>query len=468
VTSILSAGDPTPIRSRTQLVDYIARGERPRASWLVGSEYEKIALHAPTGAPLPYEAHGDTPGIRTLLEELTGCCGWVPGYDAGALISLKSTDASVTLEPGGQFELSGAPLPTVHEMVTELQRHEAELAHLADRLPLRWLWVGANPLHSLDEIDWMPKRRYGIMRRYLPTRGRYAKHMMQSTCTVQANLDFEDERDMGDKLRTSMGVSSIVTAMFANSPLQEGKPSGFKSFRANVWSDVDPDRQGLLDHVFDGVGPTYDRWIEYALKVPLFFIMRGDDLFDCAGLPFGDFLRNGFQGHEARMGDWELHLSTLFPDVRLKTYLEMRTADCVKPAILPALPALWKGLLYDPSARAAAWDLVKGWSMEERWAHREAVARDALAAPAPGGRFQTLDLARELLAIAAGALRGMAEPATLASGEGVPDESVHLHGLEALIASGRCPADVTLAWYERTKPSPEQIIAHYEASWAEF
>lgn len=468
MTSILSAGDPTLIRSRSQLVDYLSRGERPRAGWLVGSEYEKIALHALDGAPLAYEPNGSVPGIRTLLEELASCCGWQPGYDADAMVSLKTADASVTLEPGGQFELSGAPLPTIHGMVCELQRHEAELAHLANRLPLRWLWVGANPLHPLDAIDWMPKRRYGIMRDYLPTRGRYARHMMQSTCTVQANLDFESEADMAEKLRVSMGVSSIVTAMFANSPLQEGKPSGFKSFRANVWSDVDPDRQGLLDFVFDQSGPSYERWVDYALGVPLFFIMRGDDYLNCAGLPFGEFLERGFMGHEARMGDWELHLSTLFPDVRLKTYLEMRTADCVKPSILPALPALWKGLLYDPAARAAAWDLVSGWTMEQRWAHRVDVARDALAAPVPSGQGTTLDLARDLLAIAHEALRGMAAPATLACGDSVPDESLHLGGLEALLASGRCPADVTLEWYERTKPGPEQIIAHYEASWAEF
>ncbi|MGM0574291.1 MAG: glutamate--cysteine ligase [Myxococcota bacterium] len=456
------AREPEPIRSRAQLLDGFARGERPADRWLIGSEYEKMPVLYPDGVPLSYESEGGRPGIRSLLEELAGCCGWGPEYEADLPIALGGSSASVTLEPGGQFELSGAPVDTIHETVAELRRHESELAHLQDRLPVRWLWVGANPVHRLDQIGWMPKHRYDIMKRYLPTRGRLAHVMMKSTCTVQANLDYGDEADMGRKLRTSMGLSSIVTAMFANSPFVEGRPSGWKSYRAHVWNHTDPDRCGLLRWVFEGDAPTYERYRDYALKVPLFFIVRDGRYLDCAGLPFEDFLRDGFQGHRATLDDWELHLTTLFPEVRLKTYMEMRSADCVKPPYLPALPAIWKGVLYDEAAREAAWDLVKSWSFAERQQHRADAARYALQASVPRARYLTTDLARELLDIARHGLARQAET------YGHEDESVYLEPLCVQVDQGRCPADDSLEWYARTHPTPIEVLSHYQANWIEI
>lgn len=442
------------IRGSEQLVAHVSSGETPRADWRVGSEYEKLAVRWRTGERLPYLAD-QGPSIAGLLASLAGCCGWAPVYERGQVVALTGAGASVTLEPGGQFELSGAPMATLHRMVEELQRHEHELEHLGEEYPISWMWAGADPINALDDIPWMPKRRYEIMREYLPTRGRLALYMMKSTCTVQANLDFSTEVDMGRKLRTSMGVSSIVTSMFANSPLRQGRPSGMKSWRSHIWTEMDPDRSGLLPWVFDGDLPTYERYVEYALDVPLFFIVRDGEYLECTGLPFRRLVREGFDGHSATMDDWELHLSTLFPEVRLKTYLEMRSADCVKPGLLQSLPALWKGLLYDDTAMDAAWDLVKRWSFDERDAHRTAVARDAMAAPVPNARYDTSELARELVSIARHGL------ASQAAAGGEDDESDLLAPLVQVADSGRSPADVTLDWLAGGKRSRADIIAHY-------
>lgn len=455
--------DTAPLSGRRQLVEHHASGERPAAEWRIGTEYEKIVVHRDDSARLPYLSDRGRPGIRTLLDELSGCCGWRPGYEGDAVIALYGRDASVTLEPGGQFELSGAPFQRIKEIVLELRRHEVELEHLSDSLPVTWLWAGMDPIWGLEEIPWMPKARYGIMREYLPTRGRLALWMMQATCTVQANLDYADEADMGRKLRASMGLSSLVTAMFANSPFQRLAPSGFKSYRAHIWEHTDPDRCGLLPWVFDGELPTYERYVDYALGVPLFFIVRDKRYLPCAGLPFEQLLAEGFQGHGATLDDWVLHLSTLFPEVRLKTYLEMRSADVVGPRLLPALPALWKGLMYDRTALDAAWDLVKRWSFEDRLAHRHAAAQQALAAPVPGASYPTRELALEVLEIARYGL------ARVADRDGYADEGPYLDPLEAEVAAGRCPADRSLDWYasaSRERPlRPRDFVEHYERTW---
>jgi len=454
VSSHQGSGDDTPIVGVDQLVAYHAKGERPRGEWKIGTEHEKFAFSLPDRRPLQYRGEGGKPGILSLLNAMQSCCGWQPLVDNGEIIALSSADGSIALEPGGQVEMSGRVLSTVHETRAELDRHLDELAQLSAALPVKWLWMGHQPVHLLDEIGWMPKRRYGIMREYLPTRGHLARYMMQATCTVQANLDYGDESDMGRKMRLAMGLSSIVTAMFAHSPLKGGRPSGYKSLRARVWEETDPDRSGLLPFYFTGDGPTYEEYARWALDVPMFFFEREGEYVACAGLPFRQFWEQGFQGHRATMADWELHLSTLFPDVRLKTYIETRTTDIVPPDLVCALPALWKGVLYDDDASLAAWDLVRRWSFVERQQHRVDVAVSALQARTPGG-FLTASLAQELLAIARYGLTRQAEAA------GHPDEGVHLDALEALVSQGRCPADVILEWVAEQRPTPEQILDRF-------
>jgi glutamate--cysteine ligase len=438
-----------------KLTDYIASGESPRGAWRVGTEYEKFALGR-DGHRLAYEDQGARPGIARLLGDLGQHGGWGAIEEAGSVIGLVRDGASITLEPGGQFELSGAPFETIHETQKELETHLADLRWLSEQHGVRWAWAGLDPVHAPEAIRWMPKARYGVMRSYLPTRGELGLTMMQRTCTVQANLDFESEVDMGRKLRVGMGLASIVTAMFANSPFDQGRPCGMKSFRAHVWTDTDPDRTGLKRWAVDETLATYERWVEFALDVPMFFFMRDGTSIPSAGLPFRRFMSHGHQGHQATMADWELHLSTLFPEARLKTYLEMRSADCVAPELIPALPALWKGILYQGSSLDAAWDLVRRWSFEERLTHRHDAARLALDAPIPGKRYSTADVAVELLDIA---LAGLAN---LAKERGHEDERVHLRALELLTRRGRCPADESLAWMAKT-PKPERdLIAHYE------
>jgi glutamate--cysteine ligase len=423
--------------------------------WRVGTEYEKLAF-ARDGHRLSYEDDGARPGIGRLLHALGEHGGWEPMEEAGFLIGLLRDGASITLEPGGQFELSGAPFETIHETRTELQAHLADLRWLTEQHGVRWAWAGLDPVRAPEEIRWMPKARYGVMRSYLPTRGQFGLTMMQRTCTVQANLDFESEVDMGRKLRAGMGLASIVTAMFANSPFDQGQPCRMKSFRAHVWTDTDPDRTGLRRWAVDETLATYERWVEFALDVPMFFFVRDGVYVPCAGLPFRRFLAQGHGGHQATMADWELHLSTLFPEVRLKTYLEMRSADCVAPELIPALPALWKGILYDGSSLDAAWDLVRRWSFEQRLTHQADAARLALDAPVPGKRYATGEIAVELLDIA---LNGLA---SLAKEGGYEDERCHLRALELLTRRGRCPADESLAWVARTPKLERDLIAHYE------
>jgi glutamate--cysteine ligase len=345
-------------------------------------------------------------------------------------------------------------MATLSAMTHELDSHLEDLAVLEEALGVRWLWAGAHPGVELDAIPWMPKDRYEIMRAYLPTRGALSDCMMKGTSTVQANLDFQDEDDMGAKLRAGMGLSSLVTALFANSPMgapglaAHPTPAPMRSWRWHVWTDTDPDRCGLLEWVFDSSTPTYEQWVDYALGVPMFLLEKAGQTIDMAGHSFRDYAARGHGGHTPTLDDWALHLSTLFPDVRLKTYLEMRSADCVPPRLIPALPALWKGILYDAAALEAAWDLVKAWTFEERIAHRASVCRHALAAEVPGKPYKSQALAKELVAIAR---------------QGLPGDETHLlDPLEAIAASGRSLADHTVAWLEAAPRSVEDITAHYE------
>ncbi len=445
------SGNATPVTGLAQLVEHHARGEKPRSAFRIGTEHEKFALSSPELEPLAYRGKGRGPGIVNLLEAMSAT-GWQPSVDQGHLIALLSDEGSIALEPGGQLELSGKVRTTIHETHAELERHVAELERLTEIFGVRWMWIGAQPVHEPAALDWMPKRRYSVMREYLPTRGGHALYMMQSTSTVQANLDYASEVDMGRKLRAAMGLGSIVAAIFANSPFSGGRPNGLKSFRASVWADTDPDRQGLLAFAFEDA-PSYEQYARWALDVPMFFVVRDGAYLPARGQTFRDFQARGFHSNTAirpTMEDWELHLSTLFPDARIKTYLETRTADCVPPRYILALPALWKGLLYRDDALDAAWDLVKRWTLTERWEHRQAVVKDALSAPVPGSRAKTGDLANELFAIAKASLDLQAE--------GADSEARYLEPLASLVANNQCPADELLARY-RSGMSPRELLA---------
>ncbi|MEO3474390.1 glutamate--cysteine ligase [Roseomonas sp. CAU 1739] len=422
--------DPTPISSARQLAGWFAAGSKPRSQWRIGTEHEKFGFRRDTLAPPPYEPGG----IRAMLEGLMAF-GWEPILDRGNPIGLKRGDASVSLEPGGQFELSGAPLATMHEAAAELANHLEEVRAVAAPLGLGFAPLGFHPLARREDMPWMPKGRYAIMREYMPRVGHMGLDMMLRTCTVQVNLDFGDEADMVEKLRVSLALQPLATALFANSPFTEGKPNGYRTLRGKVWTDTDPDRTGIPAVAFeDGFG--FDRFADWVLNVPMYFIMREGQWIDAAGMSFRAFMEGRaekLRGHTATMGDWADHVTTVFTDVRLKRFLEMRGADAGAPAFLNALPAFWVGLIYDDAAQKAARALTKGWSVEEMRALRVAVPKEGLTATIAGRPL--LDVARDVMAIARGGL--------VARGLG---EASFLDPVDAIVATGQTQAD---RWLER-------------------
>jgi len=438
VTGAPAAGADAPLVKVSELVEELQAGEKPPEQWRVGTEHEKIGLRAEDLRPVPY--HGER-GIEAVLEGLARQDGWERIFEGPNLVALHRDEASITLEPGGQLELSGAPLRTIHETCDEFHTHLDRVRRVSGPMGIIWLSLGANPLHTVEEIPQVPKGRYQVMRRFLPRRGELALAMMHLTATVQANLDYRDEADMVEKMRTAMGISPIVSALFANSSLAEGKPSGFVSRRIHIWQYTDPDRCGLLPFVFEP-GFGYQRYVEWALDVPMFFVRRGDRFLPAGGRTFRQFLEGGFEGSRATLADWDLHLTTLFPEVRLKRFLEVRGADAVPAGLICALPALWKGILYDTDARQAAWDLVSGWSFEERQAALDAVARRGLRARCVGG--SVLELARELVSLAREGLRRIGH-----AGQRDPDERPYLEPLEPLLETGRSPGQEILDHWER-------------------
>src|SRR5829696_7804827 len=373
--------DATPIDARDELVAWIAEGEKPREAWRLGTEHEKIPFYRSSHAPVPYE--GET-GIQALLDGLSAETGWDPILDRNNIIGLYDAGGggAISLEPGGQFELSGAPLATIHDTVGELDRHLAEVKRVGEPMDLGFLTLGMSPKWSRAETPLMPKRRYDIMRNYMPKVGGRGLDMMFRTATVQVNLDFSSEADMVKKLRVSLALQPIATALFANSPFTEGRPNGYLSFRSEVWRDTDNARAGMLPFAFeDGMG--FERYVDYALDVPMYFVKREDEYIDVSGLSFRDLLDGKLPGHgnlRATKSDWVNHVSSIFPEVRLKRYLEMRGADAGPWRRLPALPAFWVGILYDDASLDAAWDLVKEWSAEERQKLRDDVPRSGFAA----------------------------------------------------------------------------------------
>jgi len=429
--------DPRPVESIRDLVEHVASGEKPRAAWRVGTEHEKIGLHGDTLRRIPFDGPR---GIEELLRRIAAEDGWTPIEEAGRTVGLEKSGASISLEPGGQLELSGAPLATIHETCGEFSAHLELVRRVSEPLGVVWLSLGIDPLHPLPEVPRMPKARYDVMRAYLPSRGELALDMMHLTATVQANFDWLDERDMVAKLRAAFAVSPIVSAIFANSSIAAGKPSGFVSRRLHIWRHTDPDRCGTPAFVFEP-GFGYERWVEWAIDVPMFFVVRDGRYLPARGMPFRAFLERGFEGHRPTRGDFERHLTTLFPDVRLKRVIEVRGADAVPPGLICALPALWKGILYDDDACAAAAALTADWTREEREAATEVVARAGLAARI--GDRSILALARRLVEVAAEGLRRIA-----AAGALDPDERGFLEPVRAQLETGKSPGEAILECWD--------------------
>ncbi len=419
------------------LVGYFAEGEKPESKWRVGAEHEKFGFRLNGFERPPYEGPW---GIKAMLNGLERF-GWKGVYEGETLIALSHGMANISLEPGGQFELSGAPLETIHEICSETGRHLEEVKTVADEIGIGFLGLGFDPVSTRAQVPIMPKGRYDIMRAYMPKVGSLGLDMMLRTCTIQANLDFATEADMVMKFRTSLALQPIATALFANSPFTEGKPNGYLSYRAHIWTDTDPDRTGLLDFVFeDGFG--YEAYARYALKVPMYFVKR-DHYIDASGKSFEAFMRGELDvlpGQKPKMKDWADHLTTIFPEVRLKQYLEMRGADGGPWSRICALPALWTGIFYDRDALQAAWDLCKHWTREDRIALREDSARSGLKGKVAGRPIQ--QVAEELLDIARHGLRKRAR----FSG-GLVDETGYLSELEEIAESGITPAERLLALY---------------------
>ncbi|VAW16750.1 Glutamate--cysteine ligase [hydrothermal vent metagenome] len=434
--------DLPPIECRDQLAAYLESGSKPKSAWRIGTEHEKFGFHRADFSPVAY---GGTNGIRALLEGLRDRFGWSPIVEDGKIIGLQapaSVGGGISLEPGGQLELSGAPLENLHQTCDEVHTHLHQVREVASGLDLGFLGLGFSPKWQLEDVPSMPKSRYAIMSRYMPKVGGSGLDMMYRTCTVQVNLDFSDEADMVKKLRTSLALQPIATALFANSPFVEGKPSGMLSTRAHVWLDTDEARAGQLPFVFeDGMG--FERYVDYALDVPMYFVARKGKYIDVAGASFRDFLDgklDALPGVKPNMADWESHLTTLFPDVRLKRYIEMRGADGGPWRRLCALPALWVGVFYDGASLDAAWDLVKDWTGEAREKLRRDVPAQALEAEI-GGR-KVADIAADFIEISRAGLNARAR--TDCFGD---NEEHFLNAVEVVVEEGRTPAEEMLEKY---------------------
>lgn len=433
-------GKNDPVIERYEdLVAPMAKGEKPKAAWRIGTEHEKLVYstrdhHAPS-----YDEPG---GIHDLLMALTQY-GWEPVEEGGKVIAMAGPDGTVSLEPAGQLELSGAALENLHQTCSETGRHLQQVKEIGEKFGLGFLGLGMWPDKTREALPIMPKGRYAIMLRHMPRVGTMGLDMMLRTCTIQTNLDYSSEADMAQKFRVSLALQPLATALFANSPFTEGRPNGMLSYRSHIWSDTDPARTGMLPFVFEQ-GFGYQRYVDYMLDVPMYFVFREGRYIDAAGLSFRDFMEGKLSvlpGEKPTLGDWNDHLSTAFPEVRLKSFLEMRGADGGPWSRICALPALWVGLLYDQTALDAAWDLVKGWDMEGREALRNAVPKLALDAPLPGGG-KLRDIAAEVLKIARSGLNARA--ALNAAGD---NESGFLGPLDDIVASGKVPAQVLLDKY---------------------
>jgi len=432
-----------PIETHDDLVRWIAAGEKPKHKWRIGTEHEKFVFRRSDLAPVPYS--GDA-GIAALMQALIDDYGWQPIYEDKTVIALKRSNGqsleTISLEPGGQFELSGAPLTSLHKTCSEAGQHLSETLEIAERLGIGFLGVGFAPTWRREDMPTMPKKRYSVMTRYMPQVGTHGLDMMYRTCTIQVNLDYSSETDMVQKLRVSLALQPITTALFASSPFTENVPNGFKSLRSEVWRDTDPQRTGMLPFAFeDGMG--YQRYVDYALDVPMYFVYRDGQYIDVAGASFRKFMAGELEqlpGQKPTEDDWSDHLTTLFPEVRLKRFLEMRGADGGPWRRICALPAFWVGLLYDQTALDSAWDLVKDWTAEERVALRNAVPK--LGLQTPFRDTTVLDITRQAVRISAAGLKNR----HILNSKG-HDETGFLDFVQDAAASAQTPADELISRY---------------------
>jgi len=437
-----------PVEGLSDLCAYFKAAETPREDWRVGTEHEKIGVYADTGDRVPYEGPY---GIGALLEKLAEADGWERVREGGKTVALLQDGASVTLEPGGQIELSGAPLRTSRETCREFNAHVDLVKEVSDDFGIAWLGLGIDPFHEVADIPTMPKARYDIMRSYLPTRGGLALDMMHATATVQANFDYADEADMISKMRTALVATPIISALFANSSISGGKENGFISKRLAIWRDTDPDRCGLIPFVFD---PDfgYERYAEWALDIPMFFVVRDGEYHAGDGVTFRQFMKSGWREMRPTLADWDTHLTTLFPDVRLKRIIEVRGADTVPRDLICALPTVWKGFLYDTGAREAVWELLRETGVDALDECQIDVAKRGLKADL--GDHKVLDLARELVAYSAVGLRRMAE-----AGEADQDEDVFLEPLRVQIEKGKSPGEeIAERWRGEWNSNRQRLI----------
>ncbi|ABN77767.1 glutamate--cysteine ligase [Cereibacter sphaeroides] len=425
-----------PIESYEQLAAYMEAGCKPAQDWRIGTEHEKFGHLTADLKPLPYEGAAS---VRAILEGLRDRFGWEPVMERDAIIGLQRDGANVSLEPGGQLELSGAPLLSVHETKAELESHLREVAEVADPMGVRFMGVGAAPIWSHEEMPVMPKGRYRLMTDYMGRVGTHGTQMMYRTCTVQVNLDYGSEADMVKKLRVALALQPVATALFASSPFFDGRVNGHKSWRSRIWRSLDASRTGMLPFAFEE-GMGFQRYVDWVLDVPMYFVYRDGQYIDALGQSFRDFLKGelpALPGEKPTLSDWADHMTTVFPEARVKKYIEMRGADAGPLSHLVALPAFWVGLMYDGAALDAAWDLARDWSAETREGLRVAASVDGLQGEAGGVRL--LDVAREAVAIAEGGLRARA-----LAGEGFADEAGHLEVLAESVSSGRTVADLLL------------------------
>lgn len=431
-----------PIESYDDLVGYLAEGCKPKDQWKIGTEHEKFGYCEDALMPLPYAGERS---IKAILEGLQDRYGWNPIFEGEHLIGLELNGANISLEPGGQLELSGAPLDTIHQTCDEVNEHLKEVHTIADEVGARFIGLGMAPTWTHDEMPLMPKGRYKLMDSYMATVGETGKDMMRRTCTVQVNLDFASEADMVQKFRTALALQPVATALFANSPFKEGKLNGHKSWRSRIWRHLDASRTGMLPFVFED-GMSFERYVEYALDVPMYFVYRDGKYINALGQSFRDFMKGelpAMPGEKPTMSDWADHLTTLFPEARIKKYMEMRGADGGPWRRLCALPAFWVGLMYDQSALDATSDLIKGWTPEFREELRVAASVDALNAEVGGVKM--LDLARECVSIAEAGLKARGRAG---AGGMVPDETHFLSALKDSIETGQAPADELIARFE--------------------
>ncbi len=429
------------IEHHDQLAALLSDGCKPKADWRIGTEHEKFGYFKDSHLPLPYEGPCS---VKAMLEGLRDEFGWAPVLEAGNIIGLEKDGANVSLEPGGQLELSGAPLENIHQTCDEANEHLREVKQVADRIGAGYIGLGAAPEWTHEQIPMMPKGRYRLMTDYMDRVGTHGKQMMYRTCTVQVNLDFASEADMVQKFRVALALQPVATALFADSPFFEGKPNGHKSWRSRIWRGLDNDRTGMLPFVFeDGMG--FERYVDYVLDVPMYFVYRDGKYIDALGQSFRDFLKGelpALPGEKPLMSDWADHLTTVFPEARIKQYMEMRGADAGPWRRICALPALWVGLMYDQSSLDAAWDLCKNWDTEKREALRVAASVDGIAATVDGTSM--LELSKEVLKISEAGLKARGRAGV---GGMVPDETHFLNALQEVVETGKSPACELLGKY---------------------